>query len=224
MNYYTKQFLKSEQFYDRFYLPNISLEHYVIWENRLKKLGTHAEATRIVNNEYILHCKRFFKENIYFYNELSEYILDINGNFKQLDDYVFFKLRYYGTKFLDMLNENRNFFEEELKKFASCNYGEGLLRLSKANLHDAEAIFTYKSKILQIHYRPGAFEKIFEFRGVEEWEERNFLKMRPTLIIDEVYEKSGGYFAYNTLWNHQSIDGENYSELSIKFTDVTQIK
>lgn len=112
MKFYTKKFLQSKRFYDRFYLPDISLEHYVIWENRLEKMGTHEEAIEIVNNNYITHCKYFFNENIHFYNQLSQYLKDTNGEFRRLDEYTFFKLRYYGTNFLDIVNENRNFLKK----------------------------------------------------------------------------------------------------------------
>lgn len=64
-----------------------------------------------------MHCESYFKKDIIFYKELSKYILNHNGSFKPLDEYIFFKLCYYGIKFLDIANECRNYFEEERKKF-----------------------------------------------------------------------------------------------------------
>lgn len=101
---------------------------------------------------------------------------------------------------------------------------DAIINLSQFRFHDAQAIFKYNNKILQITYWSGQFEEIFEFFGVENWEEEEFLKKNPTLIVEELYEESPGIFIYNTLWNHEIVSGKDYSELSIKFTDLFQIK
>ncbi|MFD1406491.1 hypothetical protein [Robinsoniella peoriensis] len=224
MKYYTNQFLQSASFYDIFYLPAISLEEYIVRENFNRKIGTHEEAIEIVNNDYITHCKYFFKKNIVFYDVLSKYILNINGEFKRLDEYNFFKLRYYGTKFLGVLNEYRNFFEEERKKFKENGYPAAIITLSRFKFHDANAIFEYTGHILQVTYNPGCFEEIFRFYGVKSWKKYEFMMKAPILIAEELFEEKRGTFVYNTLWYHEDINGKNHSELSIKFTNLVQVK
>lgn len=224
MKFYTHQFLESVSFYDVFYFPAISLEEYIIRENFYGKMGTHEEAIEIVNNDYILQCKRFFKKNILFYEDLSGYILDSNGDIKRLDEYSFFKLRYYATKFLAVLNEYRNFFEEERRKFKENSYPDAIITLSRFKFHDAFAIFEYENHILQITFNPGCNEEIFKFYGVSNWEEYDFMLKAPVLIAEELFEETQGIFVYNTLWYHENIDGKNYSDLSIHFSDLVQIK
>lgn len=224
MKFYNKEFLKSELFYTEFYLPFISLMEYIIKENYDRELGDPVVATDIINQEFITHCENYFKDDILFYNELSKYILNEDGTFKNLNEYIFFKLRYYGTKFLDIANENRNFFEEERVKFIKNNYNKAIIMLSQLCFHDAKAVFDYKDGILHIIYRRGCYEKIFEFYGIEDWEQKEFMEMNPILIIEELYEEVEGTFIYNTLWCHKYLDGNNYSELSIKFTNLVQIK
>lgn len=224
MKYYNKIFLKSELFYMEFYVPFIGLEEYIIKENLDRKLGEHETAIEIINQEYILHCKNYFKEDILFYQGLSKYILDGNGDFKQLDEYIFFKLRYYATKFLDIANENRNFFIEERKKFQEKHYNKAIITLSQFRFHDAFAVLEYKDRVLRIIYNPGDYENIFEFYGIEDWEEKEFMKKNPILIVEELYEESQDMFVYNTLWYYTDIEGGNYSEFSIKFTNLRQIK
>lgn len=36
-----------------------------------------------------MHCESYFKKDIIFYKELSKYILNHNGSFKPLDEYIF---------------------------------------------------------------------------------------------------------------------------------------
>lgn len=170
MKFYNKEFLKSELFYTEFYLPFISLMEYIIKENYDRELGDHVIATDIINQEFIIHCENYFKDDILFYNELSKYILNEDGTFKNLNEYIFFKLCYYGTKFLDIANENRNFFEEERVKFIKNNYNKAIIMLSQLCFHDAKAVFDYKDGILHIIYRRGCYEKIFEFYRIEDWE------------------------------------------------------
>lgn len=50
------------------------------------------------------------------------------------------------------------------------------------------------------------------------------MKKEPILIIEELYEEVQRTFVYNTLWYHNDVKGENHSELSIKFTDLAQVK
>lgn len=224
MKYYNKIFLKSELFYTEFYLTLNNLTEYIIKINLDRGLGGHEEAAEIVKQEYIMHCESYFKKDIIFYKKLSKYILNHDGSFKPLDEYIFFKLCYYGIKFLNIANEYRNYFEEERKKFEKKHYTEAIITLSQFAFHDARAIFEYKEKVLQIIYNPGAYEEIFEFYGVEDWEEKEFMKKEPILIIEELYEEVQGTFVYNTLWCHNDVNGEIHSELSIKFTDLVQIK
>lgn len=224
MKYYTKLFLKSELFYTKFYLPPICLAEYIARENYIEKFETQENAAEIVNQEYISHCNNYFKKNILFYKELSNCILDINGLFKPLDDSIFFKLRYYGTKFLDIVNESTNFFIEERKKFKEKNYDDAIVTLSQFQFHDSSAVFQYKDGVLRIIYDSGCYEKIFEFYGVDNWKENKFMKKNPILIIEELYEEPQNVFTYNTLWYHDNIEKKNHSELSITFTKVVQIK
>lgn len=224
MKYYNQTYLESYIFYSRFFLPCISLTEYIIKENYERGLGDHEEAIEIVNQEYISYCKNYLNKNILFYKKLSQYLYNHDETLKSLDEYIFLKLRYYGTKCLDIENESRNFFEEERRKFKENHYVDAIINLSQFRFHDAQAIFKYNNKILQITYWPGQFEEIFEFFGVENWEEEEFLKKNPTLIVEELYEESPGIFIYNTLWNHEIVSGKDYSELSIKFTDLVQIK
>lgn len=224
MKYYTQKFLKSKLFYEMFFLPNVSLEHYIIKENFLKKLGTHENAIEQINNEFIIHCKDYFNENILFYDELSKYLFDSNGELMLLDEYLFFKLRFYGIKFLNILNENRNFFEEERKRFKDSSYPEAIITLSESKFHDADVVFDYKDNKLFIRFNPEENEQIFEFHGVENWQEKEFMKKEPVLLVDELLEETPGNFIYNTLWYHADIGGQNNSELSIKFNNLIQVK
>jgi len=224
MKYYTKQFLQSEQFYDRFYLPDISLEHHVIWENCFRKLGTHEEAMKIINSNYVSHCKDYFIKDILFYEDLSKYILDKNGEISDLDEYIFLKLRYYGTKFLNIANENRNFLEEERKRYRDNSYPEAIIALSQSRFHDADVVFEFKDNVLQMIFNPKDHEQRFKFYGIENWAEKEFMKKNPVILIEELYEVSPRGFVYNTLLCHAEVDGENHSELSIKFTDLIQTK
>lgn len=225
MKCYTKTFLKSELFYTDFYRSlNNNLTEYIIKNNLDRELGEHEVATKIVKQEYIIHCESYFKKDILFYENLSKYILNNDGTFKQLDEYIFFKLCFYAIKFLDISNECRNIFEEERKKFKENNYNEAIVKLSQFMFHDASVLFKYKTKILRITYNPGLYEEIFEFYGVERWNEKEFAKRNPILLIEELYEETPGNFVYNTLWYHDEVKGDNYSELSIKFTGLIQIK
>lgn len=81
----------------------------------------------------------------------------------------------------------------------------------------------YKDRVLRIIYHPGNYENIFEFYGIEDWEEKEFMKKNPILIIKELYEESQDIFVYNTLWYYTDIEGGNYSEFSIKFMNLRQI-
>lgn len=223
MKYYNKLFLKSESFYSSFYPPPICLTEY---------LKEREETIEIANQNYFLHYQNHFNENflfydepsILFYDELSHYILNKDGTLKPLDDYIFFKLRYYGTKFLDIANEAMNFFIEARKKFKENNYDEAIIALSQSLFHDFSGAFEYKDNMLRITYTAGDYEKIFEFYGVKNWNEQKFMKKCPTLIEEELYEESKGIFIYNTLWNHGTVKGKNYWELSITFTKVIQVK
>lgn len=89
MKYYNKIFLKSELFYTEFYLTWNTLTEYIIKINLDRGLGEHEEVTKIVKREYIMHCESYFKKDIIFYKELSKYILNHNGSFKPLDEYIF---------------------------------------------------------------------------------------------------------------------------------------
>lgn len=224
MKYYNKLFLQSFAFYKMFYLPDVCLEHYIIGKNYFEKLGTHEEAIKIVNADYLSHCNRFFKKDIIFYEKLSHYLLNADGTVKPLDDYIFFKLRYYGTKFLNIANEAANFFEEERKKWKENMYDKTLILLSTSKFHKKEAAFYYQNNILQITYGNKDTEEIFEFHNVGNWEKQTFMKQNPTLVIQELYEEPKGIFVYNTVWEHEEIGGKNQSELSITFDKVIQLK
>lgn len=224
MKFYNEKFLKSELFYTKFYLPSISLTEYIVRENYFRELGDFEAATKMIKQEYLLHCENYFKDTIFFYDELSKYILNRDGTFKFLDDYIFFKLRYYGTKFLDISNESINFFEEERKKFKENKYNKAILELFQFRYHDADATFEYKNKILRITYQFGNIEEILEFYGVKNWAKKEFMEKEPTLMIEELYEEVEGIFVYNTIWNHLDILGKNYSELSIKFSKLIRVK
>lgn len=224
MKYYSRQFSESESFYEKFFLPDVNLEQYALRENILRRLGTHEDAIEILNNEYLTHCKEHYKEGILFYDELTKYIVDEKGDFKTLDEYILLKLRYYATKVLDILNEGRNFFYEERKKFKENNYPKAIVTLSECMFHDTYAIFEYNDTILRITFFTDHYKKIFEFYGVKNWKEQEFMKKSPCLVDEEVYEESVGLFIYNTLWVCGDIIGEQYPELSIKFTDLAQIQ
>lgn len=224
MKFYSEIFLKSELFYTKFYLPSISLTEYIVREAYFRELNDFEAATKIVNQEYFLHCENYFINSILFYDELSKYILNKDGSFQLLNQYIFFKLCYYGTKFLDISNESINFFEEERKKFKENKYDKAILELSQFRYHDADAAFQYKNNILQITYRFGNIEETLEFYGVENWVTKEFMTKEPTLKIEELYEEIQGTFVYNTMWNHLDVLGENYSELSIKFSKLIRVK
>jgi len=220
---YDRSLYESYQFYHWFLHPDISLKEYIN-RQQVSLRADEEEVYKKINNKYIRCCKYAFSPTILYYNELSEYIYDHNKQIRPLDEYIFFKLRYYARKYIVIQNENLNFFEAERRKFKRNNYPEGIILLSESDFHDLRASFKYEGKILQMILDPGGNEAIFEFHGVENWKENQFLKSKHKMIIGELYEQSTGVFVYHTLWNHDNVDGDNYSDLSICFTRVEKQK
>ena len=218
------EFLKSANFHDKFFLPNINLERYALMQHILRKSDPHENALELLKEEYINHCKYNFKAGIHFYDELAGYMIDDKGEFRKLDDYILLKLRYYATKFLVLLNEASNFFCEERKKFREGNYPEAIADLSKGRHHDAHADFEYNDNILKIIFYPDSYREIFEFHGVKDWSNNINIKHASCLIIDEVFEEANGIFVYNTLWACKGVNDKENLELSFRFTDLVKLK
>jgi len=159
-----------------------------------------------------------------FYHELSKYILDDKKRFKPIDELIFFKIRYYAIKFLDILNDGQNFLEDERQHFIKNKYDKAIIALSKSQFHDAEAKFYYNNGVLQISFKYGPIERKFEFHGIEEWSQREFMKINPKLVAEELYEESNRIFIYNTLWTHEDVGGVGCSELTVRFVKAVELK
>jgi len=225
MKFYNKKVVMSDPFYHRYYLPDMSFKEYITRENFFRKIdGGEDEIIKAINTDYLDICNDYFTSDILFYDELSKYLLDDNMQFKPLDELIFFKICYYAIKLLNILYDGHNFLEDERQKFIQNNYDAAIIALSKSQFHDAEAFFQYKNNILQICYKFGTIEHIFEFHGVKEWKEKEFMKIKPKLWVEELYEENQGVFVYNTLWTHEDIEDVGCSELTVEFTKLIQVK
>ena len=222
---YDKRLWDSMQFYDCFYISGTSLSDYI---NRRKEADNYKISEEEIHNDlneaYVYSCENAYKPGILFYDELTEIIVNGDGTFEPMNEALFVKLYYYRIKCAVILNENRNYFMEERKKFKENLYDKSFMELLNAYLHDAHAVLEYKDKVLRIHYSPGKFEKIFDFYGVDEWQEQEFMRSDPILMVGELYEQLPGIFVYHTLWWHKPIDGEYHSDLIIKFKRVIRVK
>lgn len=138
MKFYTENIIVSDQFYHNYYLPNISFKQYIARENYFRKIiGSEDEIIAAINKDYLFDCENYFTNDVLFYDELSSHIMDDKMKFKSIDEFIFFKIRYYAVKFLNIINDGQNFLEDERQKFIQNNYAAAIINLSKSQFHDA---------------------------------------------------------------------------------------
>lgn len=226
MKYYTEKYYNSYQFYSSYFLPDISLEHYIIREIIYNKMeADFDEAKAILVECYEEMVEHNLNKNVYFFSELSKYLLDEKGNIVPLNEYNFLKLRLYATKFLDIVNEAENAICEEMKKIEYGEYSLGIKELAKLRFHDYDVVFLQDEEgvIAEFYYEDKIPYYVFRFNNIEE--QRNLIIGRriTTIIFEELFEENGR-FNYNILFGQSRADSNAMLDISLVFEEVEIIK
>lgn len=221
---YDKTLFESMQFYFFINVSDTSLNGYLNRKKAEQQDMPEEEVYDELNDSYLYSCENLFQPGILFYDELAENLIGPDGTFEPINEELYAKLHYYTAKYTVISNENYNFFIDERKKFENGFYDNSVAELLHTYLHDAHAVIEYKDKVLQIRYNPGEKEIIFNFYGVGEWQEKEYMKRDLVYMTGELYEESPGLFVYHILWRHLPVDGQVHTDLTIRFNKVIHIE
>ena len=226
MRYLTGQFYESEAFYQRYCYPNITFEKFVYEEMHAEEVSIDfEEARKILEKEYESLVKNFFNNNVFYYAELSKYLLDGKGKVIPLDDFNFFKLRMYATKFLIKSDEADNAIKEEIMKIKYGNYPTALKELVRCAFHDYEVEFSEDGDGIIAKYYLGEKDPcyIYKFESVRYKTEFILGQRFSSIIYEEVFEQDGK-ITYNILTPSPFDNCDPYSDISIEFMNISLIK
>lgn len=226
MKYLSAELYESEVFYQDYYYPNISFEEFVyeeIHEND-DSIGFE-QARKILEERYETHVENFFNPNVFYYDQLSKYLLDKKGDIIPLNDYNFFKLRMFATKCLIKSDETDNALKEEKIKIENGKYPIALKELVRCAFHDYEVEFEEDGEGIITKYYLGEEEPCYVYRFEKVLYKSEFIigKRFSSIIYEEVFEENGK-ITYNILTPNPFDTCDWYSDISIEFMDIRLIK
>lgn len=225
MEYFTKQLFESLQFYDE-YPRYESLREYVCSEllsndkiPRDFNIGLEYLSERHKNN-----VDEKFNDGVLFAKELKNIIFDDQHNILPLDEYIYFKIRLYSTKYLLQSYEAEDQDYENRKIIESGNYSNEIKELSKSYQHDDNVKLFIKEPYTVIlnEYITNKYTYLFHTTSEFIFESSDCIEF--ILIDKETIPNDDGTFYYNIMGFKSINDIEiGLDEISIQFTHVEKI-